>query len=360
MLRVHSITGCVAAACLFVVIGCGSDSTTPSSSGPDPEPQDETGRQPPAAGPSAAGDGEGVVLAMDRLFLGETNRDGTANAASGWKQYGFNLDGKISTVESKDLCQPQPNAAPSSVYVDGDEGIDNSFGKNILTIIRGIEPNVSARVTDSIAAGDFTIMLSIDKLGASADYNPLGTKLYGGAALAAPPLWDGTDKWPVLPELLAVPTDITSAKVVFDGSYLVNNTWVSGSKGDINLNLGLAGYTINLTIRSAVIAMDLTEDHTGAINGTIAGVLETDVLVGELQKVVGAFDPSLCDGTTIEGILSQVRQASDIMKDGTQDPDQVCNGISIGLGFTMKKVQLGDIAPAAEPATNPCSTTAGG
>jgi hypothetical protein len=42
------------------------------------------------------------------------------------------------------------------------------------------------------------------------------------------------------------------------------------------------------------------------------------------------------------------------MKDGTQDPAAFCNGISIGLGFEMKAVQLGGALNAQPPEPDPC------
>jgi hypothetical protein len=355
MLRSYlAVAGCTAAALLsFAFAGCGSETVQP--------PADQTGRVPPEPGPAKPADGPGQVYAVSKLFLGETNRDGTQNKANGWKQYGYNLDGRISTTASTDVCKPNAGAAPSVPYPDGDQGIDNSFGKNILPTILGLEPAPSTSITDSINEGSFTVMLSLEGLGPDPDYNPMTTQLYGGADLGAPPAWDGNDMWPVIPELLAGDmTDITRSQVVFPESYLVGNTWVSGSKGTVTLNLAIQGYSLSLTIAAALISMDLNESHAEATNGTIAGVLETEVLITELQKVVGGFQPSLCEGPTIEGILNQIRQASDIMKDGTQNPNATCDGISIGIGFEALPVQLGAIAPPAPPSPDPCAGTGGG
>ncbi|HSN97617.1 MAG TPA: hypothetical protein VLS89_04935, partial [Candidatus Nanopelagicales bacterium] len=114
------------AAALLAFTGCGSTTTE----NPPTTATDETGRVPPAPPPSKPGSGEAVVFAVDRLFLGETDRNGTQSGEA-WKQYGFNLDGKISDATSKDLCKPVGTATASSVYTDGSDGIDNSFGKNI-------------------------------------------------------------------------------------------------------------------------------------------------------------------------------------------------------------------------------------
>src|SRR4051812_31282184 len=52
---------------------------------------------PPAAGPAQAPDGTGTAsFAVRKLYLGEADRDGTPNSMNGWKNYGYDLDGKSS------------------------------------------------------------------------------------------------------------------------------------------------------------------------------------------------------------------------------------------------------------------------
>ena len=340
----------------FMMGGCGGTETaTAASSGTGGKAPADLSHPPEPATDAKAPDGSGsTVLAIKKLYLGDTNRDGTANKVNGWKQYGYDIDGLASTATSTDLCKPRNNNAAKNVYPDGDKGIDNSFGKNILTIILGIASDASAKVNQGIGQGKFTIMLSMDKLGAGTDYKSLNTKLYGGGDLLASPKFDGSDKWPVISELLNNPADIGSAKVQFPNAYVVKNTWVSGSKGEVVLNLSVSGFTLSLPIGSAVITMELSADHKTASKGTIAGVLPTDTLTNELKKIAGAFDPSLCKGPTIESIVSQIEQASDILSDGSQDPTKECDGISIGLGFDSGIVQLGAITPPAPPKDNPC------
>jgi hypothetical protein len=339
---------------------CGGGGTGGSTSGTGGSSATGDHADPPAPGPMKEGDGAAsVTMAISKLYLGDTNRDGTPNKVNGWKQYGYDLDGKISTTASTDLCKPRNNAPPKNVYPDGDKGIDNSFGKNILGIILGIAADAPTKVNQGIADGKFTIMLDMQKLGTGTDYNPILTRLYGGADLGTAPKWDGTDKWPVIQELLSNPSDIKSAKVQFPSAYVVGNTWVSGSKGSIVLSLSVAGFTLDLTISNAVITVDIDNAHKTGKNGIIAGVLGTDTLTSELKKVAGAFDPSLCSGPTIDSIVSQIEQASDIGADGSQDPTKPCDGISIGLGFDASVVQLGDIAPKGDPKPSPCDGAGG-
>jgi len=357
MLRTRLLTAALTATSLAVVgVGCGSDTTQqPVNPPPVEEP---VGISPPTESAAAATcEGADAVMAMSQLFLGDTRRDGTSDPTGAWKLYGYDLDGRTSTKASEGLCKPRAGGSPAAVYPDGDEGRDNSFGKNILPVILGLSNDISVQANQAISDGEFTIMLSMEKLGTASECNGMTTKLYGGASLGAPPKWDGTDAWPLLPELLSNPMDPTSAKISFPNSYVVRDTWVSGSKGTVALSLSISGFTITLDINSAVITVDLDADRKGGTNGTIAGVIETEKLIEEISKVAAAFDESFCDpmSPTLQSILNQLRQASDIMKDGTQNPAVECDGISIGLGFNAELVTLGPVAMPAAPPPDPCA-----
>jgi hypothetical protein len=386
MLRSYWLLAGIAAAALgaWVAPGCGSNTESNPGTGGTGSTTTTTGStssstggsvmsaEPPGPPPTMMPDGTGnTTFAISELFLGDTDRNGMSDPINGWKQYGFNIDGIIATPPYTNLCKPVDNA-PASVHANGNGGIDNSFGANILPIILGISSDASQKINQSITEGKFTIMLSMVNLGTSANYNPLLTRLYGGSQLTeacgdggmcpTTPKFDGTDVWPVLQELLNDPTDITSAKVQFMASYVNNNTWVSGSKGDVNLMLTVDSFSLNLTIGSAQIAFDMDSTHHHGTNGTIAGVLNTQTLINELKSVAGAFDPAFCDpnNTTFASIATQIAQASDILSDGTQDPTKQCDGISIGLGFNSELVQLGGIAPPAATTSNPCGDAGAG
>jgi hypothetical protein len=348
-------------------VGCGSDTETGGTGGGGAGGPSGPGVQPPDRPEGAsAGDGDGTAFAVSELFLGDTDRNGSPNP-SAWKDFGYDLDGKISTKDSSDLCKPNAGGSPSSVYPDGNDGIDNAFGKLLLPIITGLAQDASQQINESIAAGDFTIIVNIPELGDSANYDPLSAGLFAGVTLVddmgatLTPKWDGTDLWPVAPELLATGSpgddcqvDPCTSQVEFNQAYLTDNTFVSGSPGSLDLNLSVAGFSLNLSIAQAVISMDVAGDRSGATEGVIAGVIPVEPLISELQKIAGSFDPGLCTGTTFESLADQIRQASDIMSDGSQDPNATCDAISIGLGFNSKPVLLGTVDEPAEPQPDPC------
>ncbi|WP_437725598.1 hypothetical protein [Sorangium sp. So ce861] len=299
-----------------------------------------------------------MVLAIDELFAGDTDRSFKL-VDRVWMQYGVNIDGKVSIVDSSDLCRPVGNGTQISVHSDGDNGIDNSFGNILLGLVTAIYPYPSVTTTEAIRGlgsprdpwyiqgGEFTMIIAIEGLSNNASHGPLTSKLYAGANLGSRPKWDGTDMWPVMPELLEDPADIASSKMTFSDSYVDGNMWVSGAGGTVYLKLKIAGEYLNLTLQNAIVTAQLDEDRRGARDGTIAGVIETEALVAEVKAFVERLDDGFCNSPVLNGILDVVRAASDIMKDGSQDSSQFCNGISIGLGFSAKQVKLGGIADAA-------------
>lgn len=314
----------------------------------------------PAAAPPAAGTTE-TVLAVSNLYLGTTDRSGNSTTTA-WKDYGFNLDNLISKKTDTNHCKPQQGANPSTVKTDGNGGIDNSFGANLMPLISSLASSAQDDVNQSITDGSFTVMVRMTNLGDPAtDQTAVNAMLYGGADMGSAPKWDGTDAWPVFPELLNG-GNIDDPKVKFPASFVAGGTWVSNGGGSLDLTISIQGFSLTLTIVQAVFAMDITGTGAtaAATNGTIAGVLETENLINELKKVAGAFDESLCEGSTFESIAQQIRAASDIMGDGTNGDDtKTCNAISIGLGFDAKAVVLGAVAAPATGGEDPCAGAGG-
>ncbi|MBI3205186.1 MAG: hypothetical protein HYZ29_26845 [Myxococcales bacterium] len=349
---------------------CGGDSSGDESTG-STDPKKDGARPPPVgSGGPAAGSGD-VVIAMNKLILGDVGFDGQENAQA-WKKIGYNLDGLISTKNGSNHCAPQKGATKSSVQTDGDDGIDNSFGSNLIKVIGTLAPNPSSEISSALEQGDFTIMLRMEKIEDKPELTGIKTSLYGGAKFDAliadckatptdpncsAPKFDGTDQWPILPELLTNPTDVDSAKVVFPSSYVTGGKWVSGSEGDLDLSLSIQGYSLALKITKAVITADISGvgGTPKATQGIIAGIIPTEQLIAELKKIAGSLSKEMCEGSTFETIAQSIRGASDIMADGTNgDSSKTCDGISIGLGFEGLAVKIGGIAPAASAPKDPC------
>lgn len=298
------------------------------------------------------------TYALKTLFMGDTDRD-LVLSTTAWRKYGFNLDGKVSTKDSTDLCTPFMSAAKDT-QVDGENGIDNAFGSRIVPIIQAsVNKEISKTLSDTLAKGTFTVI--IDTTGLTEDAKQTNTglsgQLFAGAKFDGTPSFTTNDHWPVAPNLLSDGKTIAGgSKVKFGDAYVVNGTWVNGAASKVTLTLAFGGVSLDITVNNATIVFD----HAGAsaTNGTIAGVIDTEELITGIQKVAGHLSSSLCAGTAFESIAKQIRQASDIMTDGSNVAGTPCNGISAGIGFVAAEIAPPSVvAPNGVPSPDMCSGT---
>ncbi|MDI1428672.1 hypothetical protein [Polyangium sorediatum] len=317
----------------------GSTSSMSSSSGTGGT--GGTGGAGGAGGGVTCPDDQFTVFAVKELFFGEGN-------SGEWKKFGFNLDDKVSTGNSDDLCKPNAGGTGQTAYPDGDDGKDNSFGKNLLPTILTLYPAWPQDVNNGVKNGNFTALVKTQCLPATGDAQGLTSKLFGGTTLGMAPKFDGTDKWPIEPGLLSDPMDPQSSTIIFPNSSVTGSLFESGKNGTFILSVPVKSPTkstsIKLTLHAARMAMNLSADRKSATEGMIGGVLNTEEFVAEVKKVGDLL--GLCGNPLFDNLLNQVRQASDIMTDGTQDPTQTCDGISMGLGFEMVEAIIGDVGPA--------------
>jgi len=315
--------------------GSGGGTTSSSSSASSSSSSSGIG-----GGPTCATN-EGKVLAVRSLVFGEGN-------SGEWKKVGYNLDGLVSTGNSTDVCKPPADGSASDAHPDGDNGIDNSFGKNLLPLILTLYPTWPQDVNNGISNGNFTALTKLMCLPAEGDAPVLTTKLFGGTALGSMPKWDGTDMWPVEPGLLSDATDPESSTILFPESSVVANLFDAGKDGTFILSVPIRtpddSTSIKLTLYKAKMQMTLSSDRKTATEGMIGGVLNTEEFVAEVNKVGALLQ--LCGNPLFTNLITKVRQSSDIMADGTQDPTKECDGITMGLGFEMVEAQIGSVGPA--------------
>lgn len=336
----------------WVAVGCSDGEATTGGGGKGGAGGEGSSSSSSTASSSGSGGGgaggapvcppeDDTVLAATELFFGEGN-------SGEWKAFGYNLDNLESVASSKDLCMPNSGAATTTPYPDGDDGKDNSFGKNLLPLILSLYPTWVSDINNSINSGFFTSMLKMECLPPKGDAPQLTTKLFGGTPLGMKPLFDGTDVWPVAPELLSDNTDPDSSTIIFGSSSVTGQLFDAGQNQTFVLTVPLKTMTdttsIKLTLYAARIQMTLADDRKSATSGMVGGVLNTEEFVAEVKKVGALLQ--LCDSPIFQNLLTQVRQASDILTDGTQDPTKTCDGISMGMGFDMKQIKLGDVGPA--------------
>jgi hypothetical protein len=196
------------------------------------------------------------------------------------------------------------------------------------------------------------MVVSIDALGAGSDYSGLAATVFsvqGSVDSMGAPVPPGLD-WS---KYVWHPRNAQQAGFAYLDSYVSNQTWV-GLQGDVSVFVSFSGFELPLPLHHASLAMTFSADHATTTNGNIGGVIATEDLVAAVKAIAGKVSSSLCVGTSLDGVLQQIRQGSDIMHDGTQDPTKVCDAVSIGLGFETRASQLGAPAPPTFP-VDPCA-----
>jgi hypothetical protein len=287
-------------------------------------------------------------FAARTIYLGETNRMG-ASDKSAWKMYGRNIDGLVSAGgPPTGECKLQAGAS-QKVHEDGNNGIDNSWGRNFLPFILGLTPTPSKTMSMAIEGGARTPMLELGgppKQDIAAFALGLVT-----AESTISPQWNGSDSRPVAESS----TTAGKAKVIFPTAKISGGVLASGdSSAPFVFSVAIGGNSLDLPVHVARIEMTISPDGKTATNGTLSGVIGTEEMIAAMDKVAGAISTTLCGGSTLDTIHQTIRQSSDILIDGTQDPNVQCNAISFGIGFDAVAVSVGAIAGPVTPPKDPC------
>lgn len=332
---------------IAAICGCGSSVLETSSSGGG-------GGAGGSGEAPATGIGGGAVLAIHELWLGDTTPDGEPSMDA-WRGYGFDLDGKPSTAQSTDLCQPLKDASAKSVYPDGDDGIDNNFGHHIVPILLGLSPTLSADASTSIDQGKApTTLFRLGLLG-----TPHGT----AEALpcdrdwqSPPPAWDGSDAWRARTDGLEG-ADPASPRAHFTESEVVRTSsgtlvWRARGADGLRLLVATAGFVLPIPLRAVRVTAVLSEDLTHMTEGRLGGVIDLELFVHELSMLGADVLENGCPSpTSFLPLATPIYQAADILANGSQDPALPCDGISIGLGF---EAEAAGIEGTVEIPPDPC------
>jgi hypothetical protein len=321
--------------------------------------------------------GAPVTFAISQIFLGDVDRNFNANAPivfseggcgpsvagayysgdTSWKAYGYDLDHRITSKDSMDVCTLTVGA-PRGNQTDGHNGNDNAWGADFVGLA-GI--NVSTDESNIIQSGAWTLQIQIDGVPTS-DVIGVHARVFTAASFPGTPTFDGTTDWPVLASSVVDGQTIAGGALIEDdGAYVTGTTFVSAPSSDMPIALPIqldSGITMLLRVHHAVVTFSVSaSDPTTLTNGTIAGTLDTEELIATLAMVGHRVSPSLC-GAAFEGIAEQIRQLQDILLDGTNHDGVACNAISIGIGFNAKRIaNPTTVVPDPPPPVDPCTVT---
>lgn len=287
----------------------------------------------------------GTNFAFHTYYLGDTDRSGTASATA-WQSFGADIDGKTTTAASTDVCTLYAGA-PKSVQTDGTNGIDNSWGANVIPIFESIDSTFSQQFNASVAAGTFTTMVDVVGLTNSPTQSGAAPGWgFEGASFSGTPTWTIADDWPVFPNWLPEGGLAAGSLVSFPTGNLDAGAWSSGATTtDIPLLIPFGAQAMELVIHHASASF-VHATPTTAATGTVSGILYTQEFLTQLYAAASYLTTSLCSGSAWDSIAQQIEQAQDIVHDGTNVAGQPCDAISIGIGFDG--VQIGSVQTLAQ------------
>lgn len=316
--------------------GCSSD--------PAPSGTTSAGKWPERPEGAAAGGSEIRTFALNKLMLGGDDA---------WKTIGYNLDGKVSTKTATDVCKPKI----PGIMADGKDGIDNSFGQNLISLLNtalgsSTGGNVESSVNKTVAEGNFTLLFQAKGLPADgASATGLSGQVFAGAPFGSTPTFSKSDDWPVRKDLTEG-GDVNNSKIKFTNSYVNKGVFVSGDPNTIALTLTVSGVGLTLNIQRAIVTWKTVGD--GLAEGVVAGVISADDVVKQIKELAPKLSSQACDGAA-DKTIETVGNYADMLLDGTTDGSKTCDGISIGIGFTAKEVKNPTkVVDPVSTATDPC------
>ncbi len=322
--------------------------------------------------PDAGGVTRGTVetFAIDTVFLGDTDRGGAATNTA-WKSFGYDLDGLVTDKDSTNVCT-RTGGAPRTNQIDGNLGIDNATGEILLPILQSAAslPTPSSTTSQLIQQGQWTVQIQVDGFSGN-DVVGVGAQVFTtGTYDQGTPAFDPTTDWPVVASSVRDGASIDSGALVqYEDAYVASDgTFVSGVPSDNPVvfplmlptkpNSPIAGALAVLTLRihHAIITFRRSQDDpTRLVNGTIAGVLRTEEFIQSANECAVRMDGSFC-GAAFDGFAQQIRQAQDILEDGTNASSIPCDAISIGIGFTARLVaNPTKVIPDTPLSPDPCT-----
>jgi hypothetical protein len=314
-------------------------------------------------------------FAIHHLYVGDDDPTPSYTAdPNAWKSMGYNLDDKVTTSTSTNVCTPHMGG---SVVADGNDGIDNAFGSNVIPSLKALIPNLSQTVSEKIIGGSFTVQIDtsgLDDTMTTQTATALGGQLFPGTTYtggAAPPLNAGgyftqTDSWPVDPSVLNGGTIASGSKLSFPAAYVTSGTWVSGTPINLAITLSIKGEALTLTIHHALLSFEysVVNGQGLAKNGIIAGVLSTAEFIHGLDVVLGGVSNGQYCSLAMSLFYPKIYNAQDMVVDPTtgdisNPAGTPCNGISIGMAFDADEIAVPSVVatPTDAGAPTPCPGT---
>lgn len=326
---------------------------------------------PPRPDMSDPEEGETFVAAVRSVLWPDFASDDVQELAPKDEVPGFDLDGRCSCTADVPLsCVTAPGAILPN-HCDDEEGRDNNLSialAPLVVLAPGNDP--SALFSDSAEVGSWSVIIEVKGYSGEPDDPRVEVSTFSAVGFGGVggPAWDGQDVWDVRADSYAFDGRLTRPEPLsYDPDAYVSGGVIVARLPilDINLRVELAGGLIRVS--NAVVTAKLEQRATGValVDGNVGGwITERDAL-----RFLASYRYSLTPGGDVVGICNDgsanyniFRSAACRGADGRIDegsPDQACNAISMGVGFSADPAQLGKIvdvpfpSPVCDEASDP-------
>jgi hypothetical protein len=304
-------------------------------------------RPPPR--PSGADDGRDIGPQTWALKEPRLRQDGEA-----WREIGFDRDNLCTLAGDMaefECIPPEASAAPE---VDGDNGIDNSFGHNIWPILQAASPTLEGVAVNAQEDGTGNIMIkllgwngersdprvavhvstSVDAAPRNGSTTPPSVVLMGAdvvdaisGAVLPPPEW--TDDWFWVRSDAYLMNDLDEPKVQDTNAYVSNNTLVFTLTDRTPIYFQGVEQSLVVLVTNAVVAATITNDGAELDPVVVAGRWSRLDILSTAEQL--GVCPDTAQYMIIENALERSLDVRSMV--GSGGPGVFCDALSIGITF---------------------------
>ncbi|MCB9661414.1 MAG: hypothetical protein H6726_27455 [Sandaracinaceae bacterium] len=337
------------------------------------------GRVPPSrvSEPDSPGDQTYVVILRDILI--DQSGDAGSAADAPWRTIGFNLDGLCTTQNDlRTECAPTAEGLP--IQVDGEEGIDNTFGNSFFPVLMlgadGIDTDLIMTQQRGIGAvllliddwngeqNDSRVTVTVTQTvfgtpgdgGAAPDVTVIGSEAFvdaGGTMPAPLPNWDGDDYfWARRDTFIA--GDVATPNVRVTTAYVTDGVLVARLPDRTPIRLVGTTVGVDVTLTDLVAAGNVYEmfidPQPTPPKVIVSGRWGFNDMVAQGPNV------GVCIGTPLYRTLQILLNGMvDVLQDPPAEPDPTlpCDALSVAVTFDGYTGHFGGLADGQD-IPSPC------
>ncbi|HLK38612.1 MAG TPA: hypothetical protein VKU41_17740 [Polyangiaceae bacterium] len=344
----------------------GTDRAPEDGGAPDPSNADVMcGHSEPRGPPDVvdAGGNLDLLFGVAQKCFGTQSKDDAGNWM--YQSLGFDLD-HTCTGEGQGPSCVEPSSATSTDHTDGPGGVDNAY------IQSGIQSGVAVLgVADCVStrADQLVEMYRVRDYSGAPDDDYVEVSQYFGVGLTprgddggTAPLWDGTDRWPIVPESLAGSPEGGAPAAMYEARYKAQIAYVTGGVLVAQFDAGevASGVQASLTslvpVTQLIVTGRLVPPADAGGPWGLPDMVETVRLPVTSVFVTWLLNPSLDGGAspcTSSAAYAMVKDGLcrfvDISSRPGSPTSAPCDAVSSAVLEHMGPALLGEVAPPALP-----------